>query len=126
MVYIVYISSFCQCFILLGEFLLPPSNNLQFTYREVLLIMKEIGMDYQSIDACPNDHIIYYGKYASENRFSLCELNRYRIDQLTKNIPLKFIRYIPIITHFQRLSSFQSIAQFMDYHEKNRSEDGVL
>ena len=30
--------------------------------------MKEIGMDYQAIDACPNDHIIYYGQYASENK----------------------------------------------------------
>jgi hypothetical protein len=29
--------------------------------------MKDIGMDYQTIDACPNDHIIYYGKHASEN-----------------------------------------------------------
>jgi hypothetical protein len=28
--------------------------------------MKEIGMEYQAIDACPNDHIIYYGKYALE------------------------------------------------------------
>ena len=28
--------------------------------------MKEIGMDYQSIDACPDDHIIYYGQYASK------------------------------------------------------------
>jgi hypothetical protein len=29
--------------------------------------MKEIGMEYQAIDACPNDNIIYYGKYALEN-----------------------------------------------------------
>ena len=32
--------------------------------REVFLIMKEIGMECQAIDACPNDQIIYYGKYA--------------------------------------------------------------
>ena len=32
--------------------------------EEVYLIMKEIGMEYQAIDACPNDHIIYYGQYA--------------------------------------------------------------
>ena len=28
--------------------------------------MEEIGMKYQAIYACPNDHIIYYGQYASE------------------------------------------------------------
>ena len=42
--------------------------------------MKEIGMDYQAIDACPNDHIIYYGKYASKNKFTQCEIGRYWTD----------------------------------------------
>ena len=28
--------------------------------------MKEMGMEYQAIDACPNDNIIYYGQYALE------------------------------------------------------------
>ena len=50
---------FCQCCRLLGEFLLPPSNNLPRTCQEVFLIMKEIGMDYQAINACTNDHILY-------------------------------------------------------------------
>ena len=30
--------------------------------------MKEIGIEYQAIDGCPNDHIIYYGQYASEKK----------------------------------------------------------
>ena len=64
MIYIVYISFFCQCCRLLGEFILPPSNNLPCTRREVFLIMKEIGMEYQVIVSCHNDHIIYHGKYA--------------------------------------------------------------
>jgi hypothetical protein len=28
--------------------------------------MKDIGMEYQAIDACPNDHIIYYKQYEFE------------------------------------------------------------
>ena len=87
--------------------------------------MKEIGMDYQAIDAFPNDHIIYYGKYASGNKFPQCEISIYQTDQVTKNVPSK-VRYIPIIPHFQRLFRCQSIAQNMDYHAKNKSEDGVL
>jgi hypothetical protein len=39
--------------------------------------MKEIGMDYQVIDACPNDHIIYYGQYALENECPQCKISRY-------------------------------------------------
>ena len=63
--------------------------------------MKEIGMDYQAIDACHNDHIIYYGQYASENKCLQCEISRYRTDQVTKKVPRKFLRYIPIIPRFQ-------------------------
>ena len=69
---------------MLGEFLLLPSNNLPSISREVFLIMKEIGVEYQFIDACPNDHIIYYGHYASENKFPQCEISRYRTDQVKK------------------------------------------
>ena len=83
-------------------------------------------MDYQAIDACPNDHMVYYGKYASENKFPQCEISRYRTDQVTKKVLRKFIRYIPIITLFQQLFKCQSIAEFMDFHAKNRSGYGVL
>ena len=43
-------------------------------------------MEYQVIDACPNDHIIYYGQYASENKCPQCEISRYRTDRLTKEV----------------------------------------
>ena len=55
-----------------------------------------------------------------------CEISRYQTDQVTKKVPRKVLRYIPIIPHFQRLFMCQSIAQFMVYHVKNKSEDGVL
>jgi hypothetical protein len=54
---------------LLGDFFLPPSNNISRTYCELSTIMKDIRMEYQVIDACPNDHIIYYGQYALETKF---------------------------------------------------------
>jgi hypothetical protein len=90
------------------------------------VIMKEIGMDYQAIDACPNDHIIYYGQYALENEFPQCQISRYRTDKVSKKVPRKVLRYILIIPRFQWLFRCQSIAQFMDFHAKNRSRDDVL
>jgi hypothetical protein len=67
------------------------------------VIMKEIGMDYQAIDACPNDHIIYYGKYALENECPQCQISRYRTDKASKKVSRKVLRYIPIIPRFQRV-----------------------
>jgi hypothetical protein len=69
-----YFFEFCR---LLGEFLLSMSNIFRCTYQEISVIMKEIGMEYHAIDACPNDHIIYYGKYALENEFPQCQISIY-------------------------------------------------
>jgi hypothetical protein len=102
------------------------SNILPCTYQEISMIMKEIGMDYQTIDACPNDHIIYYGHYALENECPQCQISRYRTDKASKKVPRKVLHYILIIARFQRLFRCQSIAQFMDFHAKNRSRDDVL
>ena len=88
--------------------------------------MKEFGMEYQAIDACPNHHIIYYGQYALENEFPQCQTSRYRIDKVTKKVHHKVLHYIPIIPRLQRLFRCQSIAQFMDFHAKNRIQDDVL
>jgi hypothetical protein len=62
--------------------------------RELCAIMKDIGMEYQAIDACPNDHIIYYGQYASEMKCLQCQINS---DQVTKKVPHKVLCHIPII-----------------------------
>jgi hypothetical protein len=51
------------------------------------MIMKEIGMEYQDIDAYPNDHIIYYGQYALENEFPQCQISRYRTDKASNKVP---------------------------------------
>jgi hypothetical protein len=90
------------------------------------VIMKENGMEYQAIYACLNDHIIYYGQYALENEFPQCQISRYRTDKVSKKVPRKVLHYIPIIPRFQWLFRCQSIAQFMDFHAKNRSRDDVL
>ena len=83
-------------------------------------------MEYQAIDAYPNDHIIYYGKYALENEWPQCQTSRYRTDKVTKKVPHNVLCYIPIIPLLQQLFKCQSIAQFMDFHAKNRIRDDVL
>jgi hypothetical protein len=92
-----YCFEFCR---FLGEFLLLTSNIFPRTYREIFVIMKEIGMEYQAIDACPNDHIIYYGQYALENEFPQCQISRYRTDKASNKVPRKVLRYLSIIPRF--------------------------
>jgi hypothetical protein len=51
---------------------------------------------------------------------------RYRTNQVTKKVPRKVLRYIPIIPGLRRLFRCKRIAQFMDYHANNISKYGVL
>jgi hypothetical protein len=41
-------------------------------------------------------------------------------------VPRKVLHHIPIIPRLQRLFRCESIAQFMDYHARKRSGDGIL
>ena len=81
---------------MIGEYLLPPSNKLPRTYRDLKNIMNYVGMDYQAIDACPNDHILYYNQYEFATECPICHSSRYRTDQVTKKVSRKVLRYIPV------------------------------
>ena len=67
--------------------MLPLSNILPRTYQNLHAIMKDIGMEYQTIYACPNDHIIYYGQHTFKTGCPGCHISRYRTDQETKMVP---------------------------------------
>jgi hypothetical protein len=88
--------------------------------------MKDIGMEYQTIDACPNDHIIYYKHHEFTTQCPTCHISRYQSDRLTKKVPCKVLWHIPIIPRLQRLFKYNSLAQFMDYHARNRSQDDIM
>ena len=90
------------------------------------LTLKDIGMVYQDSDPCLDDHIIYYGQYASEMKLPQCKINRYWTNQVTKKVPHKVLHHILIIPCFQWFFRCQRIAQFMYYHTQYISEDGFL
>ena len=50
---------------------------LHLTYIGLCSIMKYIGLEYKKIDACPNDHTIYYEQYASKFECPKYGISRY-------------------------------------------------
>ena len=92
--YINYILIYFCCS-LIAEFLLPPSNILPRTYRDLSSIMKEIGMHYEAIHACPDDHVKYYNLHEFAIECLEFHISRYRTDQVTKKVPHKVLHYIP-------------------------------
>ena len=86
---------------MIAEFLLPPSNILPRTYRDLSSIMKYIGMHYEAYHACPDDHVIYYNQHEFAIECLEFHVSRYRIDKVTKKVPQKVLCYIPIIPCLQ-------------------------
>ena len=111
---------------MIGDYLLPPSNALPPLYQELCAIMKHIGIEYQSLDAFPQDHIIYHKEHESAKEFLECHTRRYQDDQVTKKVSRKVLHYIPIIPRLKWLLRCSSLAQFMDYHAGNRSWDDII
>ena len=111
---------------MISKFLLSSSNILPRTYRDLSVTMKEIGMQYEPIDACLDDHIIYLKQHEFETKCPECHISIYRTYQLTKKVPHKVLHYIPIIPSLKQLFICKIIAQFMDYHARNIIQDDVI
>ena len=126
LIYFTLTSTDFLCCRLLGEFLLPPSNVLPHTYQDIHAIMKYIDLDYQAIQACHDDHLLYYKEHALKEECLKCQKSRYRTDQVIKQVCCKVLHYIPIIPCLQQLFKWINISKFMDYHVENISKDGVL
>ena len=88
--------------------------------------MKEIGIHYEAIHACLDDHVIYYNQHEFATEFSECHISRYRTYQVIKKVPHKVLHYIPIIPRLQGLFRCKNIVQFMDYRARNISQDDVI
>ena len=113
--FIYYINYIFLCS-LIAEFLLPPSNILPHIYQYLSTIMKDIGMQYEAIHACPYDHVIYYNQHEFAIECPECHISRYRTDQVTKKVPHKVLHYIPICYLLNKLIFNRSISDNLVLH----------
>ncbi|KAL6219265.1 hypothetical protein ACLB2K_012471 [Fragaria x ananassa] len=79
----------------------PKSTILPKNFHKTKKLIKDIGLSYENIDACPND---YGGKPKAA----------------------KTLRYFPLAPRLQRLYMSRHTADDMSWHSKIRTKDGVL
>lgn len=88
--------------------------------------MKDVGVSCVTYHACINDCILYRGPYEKLDVCPKCDKNRHHSGTTRKNVPRKVVFHLPIIDIFIRMYKCKSLAQYMDWHAKNRSEDGGI
>ncbi len=96
------------------------------SWKEAKKILSSIGMEYQIVHACVNDCMLFHGNNAHLTKCSTCEEARYDPHMLTEKVPMKSVRWFPIIPHLLHMYRCTDLAKLMVWHKKHRSKPGVM
>uniref|UniRef100_A0A2N9FEG8 Transposase-associated domain-containing protein n=1 Tax=Fagus sylvatica TaxID=28930 RepID=A0A2N9FEG8_FAGSY len=121
---------------------LPEGHLVLDSLYSAKKIIRDLGLDYEKIDACINDYVLYRNEYASLEQCPICMESRWKSmennaenesdeDVIGKNknkkkVPQKILRYFPLTPRLQRLFMTKRIASDMRWHKEGRVNDGVL
>ncbi|XP_043694159.1 uncharacterized protein LOC122644850 [Telopea speciosissima] len=108
---------------LLKEAFLEP-NSLPKSLYKTKKIIKDLGLNYEKIDACRNDCMLYWNEAANATSCYKCGISRYISDD--KKIPVKILRHFPLIPRFQRLYISSKLSSDMRWHHEERVDDQKL
>ncbi|XP_026419434.1 uncharacterized protein LOC113315360 [Papaver somniferum] len=110
--------------------LLPEGNTLPCKYPDIKNIIKELGMDYVTYDACVNDCILYWKDNISLVKCHVCQEPRYvRVfndERKLTQVAQKTLRHFPIIVRLKRLYSIPWIAEAMLWNSRAQRDVNVM
>jgi Transposase family tnp2 len=109
----------------LHDRVLPPGNQLPSSWKEAKKVLKSMGLKYQVIHACVDDCVLFRGEHESATRCPVCDKPRYREDTLTGKVPMKVMRYFPLIPRLRHQYRCAELAEYMVWHSQNRSNGSV-
>ncbi|CAK8565620.1 unnamed protein product [Lathyrus sativus] len=88
-----------------------PSLNIPDTFNKTKGMIRDLGLDYKKIDACPNDCMIYWKDHENDTSCHVCGAPRWNEDikgndHVEKNhkshkVPSKVLRHFPLIPKLQ-------------------------
>ncbi|MCO5614782.1 hypothetical protein L7F22_069066 [Adiantum nelumboides] len=101
-----------------------------------------LGLDYESIHACPNDHVLFRKELAKEVHCPQCHASRFREDVQGNKVPAKVFYYpmhgdtnwkyvidvapraTRVLQSTQELSTIDDVNRILDDNDDDTSEEG--
>ncbi|XP_021840141.2 uncharacterized protein [Spinacia oleracea] len=96
-------------------------------------MIKDLGLGYEKIDACPNNCMLYWGEFLEKDKCHVCGTSRWAktkgkggitSDQGTntykKGVPAKVMRYFPLIPRLKRIYMSPETVEDMRWHDTER------
>nr|XP_018628358.1 uncharacterized protein LOC104102253 [Nicotiana tomentosiformis] len=66
-------------------------------------MIRDLGLHYEKIHACPNDCMLFWNDNAKADNYSVCGSSRWKSTNASSKIPTKILRYFPLKPRLQRM-----------------------
>ncbi|XP_061363146.1 uncharacterized protein LOC133306783 [Gastrolobium bilobum] len=105
------------------------------SFYEAKKIIYKLGLNYNKIDACPKNCMLFWGEDEKSEICKHCKTSRWKSkgkekgDKPTigrKKLPAKVLRYFPLKPRLQRLFMCSKTAKSMRWHALANNPDGLL
>ncbi|KAL6584538.1 hypothetical protein OROMI_003827 [Orobanche minor] len=115
-----------------------PNVNLPSSFNVAKGMIKDLGLDYQKIHACPNDCMLFWAENERLDKCRKCGTSRWKLieDKNTSDhtlnlsekhrIPAKVMRYFPLKPRLQRMFLSSEFSNLMTWHALARKKDEKL
>ena len=111
---------------LLSKSVLPSINCLPPSEYLASKMLKQLGLAYEIIHACPGRCMLFRGA-DSEHDTHCRKCQKPHFKRLGKSmVPAKVLRYFPLIPRLTRMYSTPAMAALMVWHREGRSSDGLI
>ncbi|XP_061993969.1 uncharacterized protein LOC133711883 [Rosa rugosa] len=109
----------------------PANTTLPKSFYKTKKLIKDIGLSYEKIDACPNDCMLYWKEHENDTSCQVCGISRWKKKKNGNEVggkpkAAKILRYFPLGPRLQRLYMSRHTADSMSWHSKLRTKDWVL
>ncbi|XP_042441186.1 uncharacterized protein LOC122026513 [Zingiber officinale] len=116
---------------LLREAFPNAMNDLPKSYYEAEKLMKQLGLGYEKIDACPNDCTLFWRLDKERIQCKTCNELRWETSENDptgekRKISRKVLWYFPIKPRLQHLFMSSKTASHMRWHSESRTKDGYM
>ncbi|KAH0714949.1 hypothetical protein KY284_007854 [Solanum tuberosum] len=113
-----------------------PELNIPPSYNKTKSMVKNLDLDYEKIDACPNDCMLFKNDHKDDEFCHTCGASGYikspKVDSELEpsgkqhRVSTKTLRHFPLIPRLKRLFMCSKTVDSLRWHEEERSKNGKL
>ncbi|XP_022031985.1 uncharacterized protein LOC110933051 [Helianthus annuus] len=111
-----------------------PEAKLPASFTQARKIIRDLGLDYNKIPACPNDCMLYWKDDEHAEVCRICHTSKWKQpnehysedSKASSKVPAKVVWHFPLKPRLQRLFMCSETAKHMTWHDEGLPKDGNI